>query len=169
MTLGSWEETIAYLFNTKLLIAAGLGSLIGLERELSGKDPSLRTFALISLGSCVFGMVSILSVEGIEHGDPSRVAAQVVTGIGFLGAGAIFRSSMGVSGLTTAALMWVTAALGLAVAYGHIDIAVSATMVALLCTLGLRIVHRLIRMVRPEEPSYGTKGTSNGTKVSSIE
>jgi putative Mg2+ transporter-C (MgtC) family protein len=114
-------------------------------------------------------MVSILSVEGIEHGDPSRVAAQVVTGIGFLGAGAIFRSSMGVSGLTTAALMWVTAALGLAVAYGHIDIAVSATMVALLCTLGLRIVHRLIRMVRPEEPSYGTKGTSNGTKVSSIE
>ena len=164
-----WEHVFAYLFHTKLLIAAGLGALIGLERELSGKDPSLRTFALISLGSCVFGLVSIHSVEGIEHGDPSRIAAQVVTGIGFLGAGAIFRSSMGVSGLTTAALMWVTAALGLAVAYNHVEVAVSATVVALFCTVGLGTVHRLIRLVRPEEPSYGTKSTSNGDKTSSIE
>jgi putative Mg2+ transporter-C (MgtC) family protein len=134
-----------------LFIAAALGACIGLEREISGKDPSLRTFALISLGSCIFTLVSVQIVSGAPHADPSRIAAQVVTGIGFLGAGAIFRSETRVNGLTTAALMWCTSALGVAVGADRIDLALSATIVALFCTFGLRIVHKVIRLLRGEE------------------
>lgn len=125
----------------QLFIAAALGGLIGLERELAGKDPSLRTFALIAMGSCLFTEVSELSLELNHFADPGRIAAQVVTGIGFLGAGAIFRSKMGVSGLTTAALMWVTAGIGMAVGFGRSDLAFTATIIGLLISLSVRIMH----------------------------
>ena len=128
--------------NLHLMVSAGLGALIGLERELAGKDPSLRTFALISLGSCVFTILSLQPhPESRVIGDPGRIAAQVVTGIGFLGAGAIFRSQRGVSGLTTAALMWVTAAIGMAVGFDRFDLAVSSTIIALIITFVLKLVH----------------------------
>ena len=82
-----------------LIFLAGLfGASIGLEREIARKDASLRTFALICIGSCLFATLSRLSVESTQFGDPSRIAAQIVTGIGFLGAGAIFKSGEGVRG-----------------------------------------------------------------------
>ena len=142
--------TLSQYVNVHLLTAAALGAAIGLEREISGKDPSLRTFALISLGSCIFTMVSVEAVDPGTMGDRTRIAAQIVTGIGFIGAGAIFRSETRVNGLTTAALMWCTAAIGMAVGIDRFDIAVSATLVALLCTFGLRIVHKLIGYLRKE-------------------
>lgn len=131
-----------------LILAAGLGAIIGLEREMAGKDPSLRTFSLISLGACLFTLLSLTASVGIPGADPGRIAAQIVTGIGFLGAGTIFRSRRGVSGLTTAALMWVTAGLGTAVGYGRVDIALSGTIVAVLVTASLTLMHRLLKGAR---------------------
>lgn len=128
----------------KLVIAAFLGALIGLERELAGKDPSLRTFSLIALGSCVFTIISTFSLVLNPNADPGRIAAQVVAGIGFLGAGAIFRGTRGISGLTTAALMWVTAAIGMAVAFGHSEVAIATTIIALIISLSLRFVHSIL-------------------------
>lgn len=135
-------------YGPQLVISAALGALIGLERELSGKDPSLRTFALISLGSCIFSIISVASVSGILHGDPSRIAAQIVTGIGFLGAGTIFRSENGITGLTTATLIWCTAGIGMAVGFGYIEFAVMATVVGIGCMYLLKIFHKLINFTK---------------------
>lgn len=135
---------------SQLLISAGLGAVIGLERELSGKDPSLRTFALICMGSCLFTLMSLDAAATRGTADPGRIAAQILPGIGFLGAGAIFRSSRGVSGLTTAALMWVTAAIGMAVGFGHNMIAVAATTIGLTVIILLRIVHMGLNAYFPE-------------------
>lgn len=140
------------LMNQHIFIAAFLGALIGLERELAGKDPSLRTFTMISMGSCIFSIISQLNVQTNPAADPSRIAAQIVSGIGFIGAGAIFRSTRGVSGLTTAALMWVTAGIGMAVGFDRIDLALSGTLIALFMNLVLQLVHRLIRALRSERP-----------------
>lgn len=137
-------------FNGPLLLAALLGVLIGIERELAGKDPSIRTFSLISMGSCLFAMLSWESLSEFGVGDPSRIAAQIIPGIGFIGAGTIFRSKQGVSGFTTAALMWVTAGIGMAVGLRRSDLAISATIFAVILTLSLRLVHRLVQRVKPE-------------------
>ena len=145
-----FEDLGIYSGLTELAIAAGLGALIGLERELAGKDPSIRTFTLISIGSCLFSLMSVYSAYGIPNAEPSRIAAQIVPGIGFLGAGAIFRSPRGVSGLTTAALMWVTAAIGMAVGFGQINMATAATVLALALTISFKFLHRLIRYFRPD-------------------
>ena len=138
------------IFDLRLLVAAGLGAAIGLERALAGKDPSLRTFALICMGSCIFTFLSVHSSTLTGQIDPSRIAAQVVVGIGFIGAGAIFRSPRGVSGLTTAALMWVTAGIGMAVGFDQVELAVSATVTAVSVTFFLNLIHRLIRKIRPK-------------------
>jgi len=140
-------------FNIQLLVAALLGGLIGVERELAGKDPSIRTFSLICLGSCIFTILSWESVKEFHAGDPGRIAAQIVPGIGFIGAGTIFRSKQGVSGFTTAALMWVTASIGMAVGFNRQDLAVSATILAIILTLSLRFLHGVIRRNRAEMPS----------------
>ena len=144
--------------NIKLFSAAFLGAAIGFERELSGKDPSLRTFALISLGSCLFTIASVNSVSGPGlHGDPSRIAAQIVSGIGFIGAGVIFKSQQRVHGLTTAALMWMTAAIGMCVGIGQLNTAYSGTIVALIVIIALRAVHEILNRLegawqRPQKP-----------------
>jgi putative Mg2+ transporter-C (MgtC) family protein len=149
------QQLATFLFtglNTQLLIAAGLGALIGVEREIAGKDPSIRTFSLISLGSCIFAILSWEVVQSYHFGDPGRIAAQIVPGIGFIGAGTIFRSKYGVSGFTTAALMWVTAGIGMAAGFNRNDLATSATIIAIILTFSLRILHRVIRRYRVEEP-----------------
>ncbi len=145
-----WQAILSFYLNKHLLVAAGLGAVIGLERELSGKDPSIRTFAIISVGSCIFSMLSIVVTVNAAHADPGRIAAQIIPGIGFLGAGTIFRSKRGVSGLTTAALMWVTAGIGMAVGLDKIDWAVSTTIIALLITLGGKLTHRVFRPLREQ-------------------
>ena len=99
----------------RLLLAAGLGAAIGVERELRQKPAGLRTNILIALGSALLTMASIEIGRG---GTPDRIAAQIVTGIGFLGGGAILRSGKTVRGMTTAATIWVNAAIGLAAGAG---------------------------------------------------
>jgi putative Mg2+ transporter-C (MgtC) family protein len=136
----------------QLFIAAFLGALIGVEREIAGKDPSIRTFALIATGSCLFAVLSLETFHEYHVGDPSRIAAQIIPGIGFLGAGTIFRSKQGVSGFTTAALMWVTAGIGMAVGLDRVDLASSATIIAIFLTLSLRLLHGFLRRYR-REPS----------------
>lgn len=136
--------------SAQLATAAFLGMLIGLEREVAGKDPSIRTFALIATGSCMFALLSLELFHEYHVGDPTRIAAQIIPGIGFLGAGTIFRSKFGVSGFTTAALMWVTAGIGMAVGLGRGDLGISATFIALFLTLSLRLVHGVLRKYRKD-------------------
>ncbi len=115
----------------RLLLAAVLGAGIGYQRERAGKPAGLRTHILIALGSALFTVVSMFGFGG--QVDPSRVAAGVVTGIGFLGAGVIFRgirSDGPVMGLTTAASVWVTAAIGLAAGVGMYLVAVVIAVLA---------------------------------------
>jgi putative Mg2+ transporter-C (MgtC) family protein len=110
-----------------LLLAAALGAAIGLERELGAQPAGLRTHMLVSLGAALF----TLAGTGIAHTDPTRVAAQVVTGVGFLGGGAIFKEGVNIRGLTTAASLWVTASVGLAIGLGEWLPALGATALAL--------------------------------------
>ena len=114
----------------RLITAALLGAILGLEREWKNKDAGLRTNILITIGSALFTLMSIELTDG-KTGDTSRIAAQIVTGIGFLGAGAIMRTNGGVHGLTTAATIWVNAAIGIAVGGGEYHLAFIATAVTL--------------------------------------
>lgn len=109
----------------RLSAATLLGGVVGLERETTGKQAGLRTHALVGLGAALF---TILSIGGFEGGDKARIAAQIVSGIGFLGAGAIFRSGALVKGLTTAAGLWSAAAVGMAAGAGEIALAGFATL-----------------------------------------
>ena len=103
-------------FLFKILLAIGAGLLIGVEREFKGKDAGLKTNMLVSVGSCVFVFLS-LQFQGGESFDPTRVLSQVVTGIGFLGAGVILKKGANVQGLTTAATVWCSAAAGCIAAF----------------------------------------------------
>ncbi|PKL42968.1 MAG: hypothetical protein CVV39_08765 [Planctomycetes bacterium HGW-Planctomycetes-1] len=111
-----------------LLVSVVLGGIIGLERELHGKAAGLRTNTLICLGACIFTVIST-SISGSE---PGRIAAQIVTGIGFLGAGAIIHSGIGIQGLTTAAVIWVAASIGMACGIKMYSLAIAATILALI-------------------------------------
>ncbi len=124
----------------RLLLAALLGGLIGLEREWKNKDAGLRTNILITIGSALFTLMSIELADG--RGDPGRTAAQIVTGIGFLGAGAIMRTDAGIQGLTTAATIWVNAAVGVAAGGGEYRLAFIATAVTLTVLLVLPPIER---------------------------
>jgi len=114
-----------------LLIALCLGAVIGLERELSDKAAGLRTNILICVGSCLFSILSREVAEGVPGADITRLAAQIISGIGFLGAGAIMREGEHVTGLTTAATIWVVSAIGVAVGFGHYAIGAVATVLTL--------------------------------------
>jgi putative Mg2+ transporter-C (MgtC) family protein len=117
-----WEETA--LMALKLIVSLGLGALIGLEREIGKKPAGLRTHMLVCMGACLFTVVSVT-----EFGvDPARVASGIVTGIGFIGAGTIMASKIRIRGITTAATLWVTAAVGLAVGVGMYAPAVIASV-----------------------------------------
>src|SRR5687767_8983052 len=116
----------------QIVVAAGLGAAVGLERELGAQPAGLRTHMLVSVGAALF----TLAGADIVGGDPTRIAAQVVTGIGFLGGGAILREGASIRGLTTAASLWVTAAIGLAVGL-HWWYAATATTVLALAVLWL--------------------------------
>ena len=110
----------------RLLIAVVLGALVGYERERAGKPAGVRTHGMVSLGAALFAVVSLHGFG--SAGDTARVAAQIVTGIGFLGAGAILHERGDVHGLTTAASLWVTAAIGLAVGVGMVVMSVATAI-----------------------------------------
>ena len=128
-------------FILRLLAATAMGAAIGFEREYHAKEAGLRTHLLVALGSCLFMILSIYGFDfmlGRDHVsfDPSRIAAQVVTGIGFIGAGTIIFQKQAVRGLTTAAGLWVTAAIGLACGNGMYWVALITTVIVLV-SLGL--------------------------------
>lgn len=135
----------------RVLSALLLGFAIGLEREITNKYAGLRTNILVCLGACLFTIISIygfpeVSVTGDELGtrDTARVAAQVVTGIGFIGAGTVFRHGATVFGLTTAATLWVSAAVGMACGAGMFSIAIFATVFSILVLVSVRLFERNI-------------------------
>ncbi len=120
-----------FVMISRLLVAGALGGLVGFQREKAGKAAGIRTLALISLGSALF---TVLSIFAFDTADPARLAANIVTGIGFLGAGTIIlrREEGIVEGLTTAATIWVSAAIGVAVGAGFFFIGVATAGIALL-------------------------------------
>ncbi len=149
-----------YLINAdvviRLLAALGLGFLLGLERELTNKYAGLRTHILVCLGACVFTIISIYGFPTFAAGDniivdnatgvrdTARVAAQIVTGIGFIGAGTVLRNGPMVIGLTTAATLWMSASIGMACGVGHFDIALLATVLSVAVLTLIRIFERRI-------------------------
>jgi putative Mg2+ transporter-C (MgtC) family protein len=151
-----WDDNLA-----RLSLAAALGGAIGFERELRDREAGLRTHLLVCLGSALFTIVSaygfrefLTSGDQVIRADPTRIAAQIVTGIGFLGAGAIIRQGLSVRGLTTAATLWVAAAIGIAAGAGYYSGAVLGTVVTLVALWPLRIAaYHVFERIRPEERS----------------
>jgi putative Mg2+ transporter-C (MgtC) family protein len=127
----------------KLLIALALGGLIGAERELRDKDAGLRTLMFICSGSALFTIFSMRIVES-GMGDPGRIAAQIVTGIGFLGGGVILRERGEIRGLTTAATIWIAAALGVGVGSGQYLISIAAGVTILAALIIFPYVERMM-------------------------
>ena len=127
----------------RIIFSIVLGSIIGLERELTNKSAGLRTQIMVCLGSCLFTILSIYgfstAVTLYPLGDPSRVAAQIITGIGFIGAGTVLRQGLTVTGLTTASTLWIVAAIGMACGCGKISIAVVSTVLAVAILVLIRI------------------------------
>jgi len=133
-----------------LLIALLLGALLGVERKLAGKTAGLRTFGLVSMGSCLFILIAKFVMPTIEayNYDPMRIAAGVVMGVGFLCGGVIIFKDSHLSGLTTAAGLWVAAGIGMAVGYGLVSLAVFTTLATLIVfTLFWFIEHKFLPKV----------------------
>lgn len=126
------DWNVEMLMAARAILAAALGALIGWERERHGREAGIRTYAAVSLGACVFGLISS-HITGAS--DPGRVAAQVVTGVGFLGAGVILRDQGRITGLTTAATIWATASIGLGVAFGMYILAGLTALIIILLLL----------------------------------
>ena len=152
-TLDGWDALL------RLAVACGLGAAIGFEREIRDREAGISTHLLVSLGSALFTIVSaygfhefLTSGDNIVRTDPTRIAAQIVTGIGFLGAGAIIREGLSIRGLTTAATLWVVAAIGMACGAGYYWPAAAATVLTILALWPLRLLaYRLIEHIKPEE------------------
>ncbi|MCD7780723.1 MAG: MgtC/SapB family protein, partial [Candidatus Gastranaerophilales bacterium] len=127
----------------RILLSVVLGSAIGIERELTNKSAGLRTQIMVCLGSCIFTILSIYgfstAVTLYPLGDPARVAAQIITGIGFIGAGTVLRQGLTVTGLTTASTLWIVAAIGMACGCGKIYLAVISTLLAVAILVLIRI------------------------------
>jgi len=138
----------------QLSVAAIFGMLIGFERAVKEKGASIRTFSLISSGSCLFSIASIFVAQQYAGGnvavDSSRIAAQIVSGIGFLGGGVIFKTQDGIEGITTGAMIWFSAALGMCCGFGNILLAAQA-FICYYVILGLgEVLHRMINFFKED-------------------
>ncbi len=131
----------------RLILSLVLGGLIGLERQFHRRAAGLRTHIMVSLGSCLMMLTSLYVFDIYNHIvplDPARLAAGVITGIGFLGAGAIIRDREGIKGLTTAASLWVVAGIGLAIGGGFYTGGMFTTVLALVALIFLRYFEEMI-------------------------
>jgi putative Mg2+ transporter-C (MgtC) family protein len=138
----------------RLAAGAGLGAAVGVERELRDREAGVRTHLLVALGAALFTIVSAYGFREFAGGsvDPTRIAAQIVTGIGFLGAGAIIREGLSVRGLTTAGSLWVVAGVGMACGAGYYWPAAVAAGLTIVALWPLRIfAFRALEQVRPED------------------
>ena len=150
----SWVDELL-----RVIAAGALGGAIGLERELREREAGLRTHLLVAVGAALFTLVSAYGFSDFDFSarsgityDPTRIAAQIVTGIGFLGAGAIIRHGWSVRGLTTAASLWVVAAIGIACGAGYYSAAVITTALVLISLWPLRIIaYHVFERIRPGE------------------
>lgn len=155
-----WDQIVL-----RIIIGAALGGLVGLEREIRGQAAGFRTHTLVAMGSTLFTLVSLYGFAEFvgpsgepTNLDPSRIASQVVVGIGFLGAGAIMRHGTSVKGLTTAASLWVVAAMGLAVGVGLYVGAITVALLLLIVLRGLRSTENLlVKWIYPDEASLSVK------------
>lgn len=131
----------------KLILAAVLGAIIGVEREIKNRAAGFRTHIIVSVGACLIMLIGIDAIGDISSDrarDAARIAGQVVSGIGFLGAGTILQKKNGVSGLTTAATLWLSGAIGLAVGIGYYEGAIIATVICLITLVSLKGISDLI-------------------------
>ncbi|HUF74699.1 MAG TPA: MgtC/SapB family protein [Longimicrobiales bacterium] len=142
-----------------LLLAALLGGAIGWERAYSGKPAGLRTNILICMAATLLTDLSVLAAASSAAGDPGRIAAQIVTGVGFLGAGTIIQSRGNVTGLTTAATLWIVSAIGMAIGFGAWVEAVGTTLLVLVALVPLRRVERVAQL-RPDDDDSPAEPTS---------
>lgn len=126
----------------RLALAALMGAFIGLEREAHGRPAGLRTHTLVALGSCLIMLISVYAFPDSSVRDPARLAAQVVSGIGFLGAGTILREGASIRGLTTAATLWVVAGIGLAIGSGFYLGGVITTIVSVFTLVFLNNIEK---------------------------
>ena len=163
----NWDEALL-----RLALAGILGGLIGLERELREREAGLRTHLLVSVGAALFTIAGAYGFDSANV-DPTRISAQIVTGIGFLGAGAIIRQGFSVRGLTTAATLWVVAAVGLACGAGYYSAAVITTAVVVVALWPLRIIaYRILRPFRAEDGRLLVElpaGTAPGDVIDEVE
>jgi len=167
----SWSESLL-----RITLAAVFGGAIGLEPEFREREAGLRTHMLVSVGSALFTITSAYGFHdflihnggGVIRADPTRVAAQIVTGIGFLGAGAIIRQGLAVRGLTTAATLWVVAAIGLASGSGYYSAAFMTTVVVLFLLWPLRYVARRL-FDRPHEHRLAVQLTAGATAANVVD
>jgi putative Mg2+ transporter-C (MgtC) family protein len=167
-----WAEILL-----RVVLAAVLGGAIGFERELREREAGLRTHLLVSVGAALFTLVSAYAwtdwrfstPEGLVF-DPTRITAQVVSGIGFLGAGAIIRQGLSVRGLTTAATLWVVAAIGMASGAGYYAAAVITTVLVLVSLWPLRLAaYRVSGRFRPEEGRLAVEVPAGASAASVLE
>src|SRR4051794_15710845 len=141
---GDWTLLqLLHFFAPRIFFGVLCGGIIGLERELKNKPAGLKTNILICFGASLYASVSVITslshqAEGY-YGDPSRIAAQIVSGIGFLGGGTIIQARGTILGLTTAATIWVVAAIGICVGIGHYDIALGSSITVLLVLIGTNL------------------------------
>lgn len=148
-----WDITDVY----KALMALAAGAILGMERELKDKAAGLKTISVICLGSCLFTILSLKT--GDQYTDSARIASYVVSGIGFLGAGVIFKDGFTVSGLTTASVIWIAAAIGMAIGFGQVFAGIIFLLACLIIIYSGRFLNnqllsgrtnRILKIVLPE-------------------
>jgi len=170
LALSEWEMAM------RVVLAVALGAAIGIDREIDAQPAGFRTHVLVCLGAAVFGLISVHAFDPFVterartnvNVDVTRVASNVVVGIGFLGGGAILKYGATVRGLTTAASMWVTAAIGLAVGVGYYWAAIAATVAALAALVGFRYLRSWIRRHFARESEVVTFRLRRGTDPSGL-
>ncbi len=168
----SWQHQLL-----RISVAAGLGGAVGLEREFREREAGLRTHLVVSVGSALFTLVSaygfhdfLVNGGSVVRADPTRIAAQIVSGIGFLGAGAIIRQGLSIRGLTTAGTLWLVAAIGMASGAGYYSAALIATAGALITLGPLRIFsYRVVGRFRPHTERLLVELPAGGSPAPVIE
>jgi putative Mg2+ transporter-C (MgtC) family protein len=141
-------DSLSFQICFQILLAGILGMLIGAEREHRHRSAGLRTYTLVAIGSCLFTVLSIYGFSGVigQSYDPSRIASQIVVGIGFIGAGMIILKENKIEGLTTAAGVWTTAAVGMAVGLGFYLVAIFVTLLTVAVLLALTFLKEKIHV-----------------------
>lgn len=137
------ETTLLIKYGTELIIAAFIGFTIGIERAYHHKAASIRTFSFICMGCCLFAILSDIAASGFNR-DPTRIAANILTGLGFIGGGVIFKSENKIEGITTASIIWLIAGLGMACGFGFLELALLVFIIYIFLYILSKFVYNFI-------------------------